>query len=176
MNKNIYFVYGLIDPINKIPFYIGKGKGNRPLKHLNGQDTINKDKVNYIKNIRMLGEEPYITYVMKNLEEQEAYDYEEWCINECLVYNPHLTNKILNGNKPPSRKGCKTSEETKAKISAANKGKPCKYKTHIPKEDLFELYFKQNRTIKYISAKYNVSTTIINIRLRQFGFRKRAEN
>ena len=46
---NYYYVYVLVDPINRIPFYVGKGKGNRMYQHLKG-DKGNKKKVRYIEN------------------------------------------------------------------------------------------------------------------------------
>jgi len=36
-----YFVYALVDPFNNYPFYIGKGCGDRPYKHLDGRDNGN---------------------------------------------------------------------------------------------------------------------------------------
>ena len=33
-NNNKYYLYCLIDPINNLPFYVGKGCGNRAFSHL----------------------------------------------------------------------------------------------------------------------------------------------
>lgn len=35
-SENRFYVYALIDPINRIPFYIGKGAGSRAYDHLKG--------------------------------------------------------------------------------------------------------------------------------------------
>ena len=48
MLQNKYYVYALIDPINSLPFYIGKGCNNRAWQHLKDNETCNKKKLNYI--------------------------------------------------------------------------------------------------------------------------------
>ena len=37
-----YYVYMLINPEDKKPFYVGKGKGNRVFQHI--QDALNSDE------------------------------------------------------------------------------------------------------------------------------------
>ena len=45
-----YYVYLYINPIDNLIFYVGKGKGNRALAHLN--DTSETQKAKVIKDIR----------------------------------------------------------------------------------------------------------------------------
>jgi len=118
----VYYVYALIDPINKLPFYFGKGKGNRAYSHLKNEKT-NLKKIETIKNIRALGLEPIVGFLIENIDEKTAYKVEYDCIKIAKkIYGIEITNKsglII----PPSRKGCKLSEKTKLKISISTKGK-----------------------------------------------------
>ena len=92
----IFFVYGLVDPRNNEIFYIGKGKGDRPEKHLKeakkyertGEST-NVYKSRKILNILKAGFESYkIIFLHKNLTEDEAFDLEIKEINS----RSNLTN------------------------------------------------------------------------------------
>lgn len=71
-----FYVYALIDPINRIPFYVGKGCGHRAYKHLTEADTNNVLKVKYVKNIRSLGFEPEVKFLATDLNESVAYNLE----------------------------------------------------------------------------------------------------
>ena len=42
--KNEHYVYALVDPINRITFYIGKGKKDRCYAHLKGYANYNINK------------------------------------------------------------------------------------------------------------------------------------
>ena len=92
----IFFVYGLVDPRTNEIFYIGKGKGDRPERHLKeakkyertGKST-NVYKSRKILNILKAGFESYkITFLHKNLTEDEAFDLEIKEINS----RSNLTN------------------------------------------------------------------------------------
>ena len=49
-----YYVYVYSDPDTKVPFYIGKGKGNRCFDHLN--DAHSSKKVAKIQDLERLDE------------------------------------------------------------------------------------------------------------------------
>lgn len=151
----MYYVYALVDPINRLPFYIGKGTKNRMNAHLLGYDRSNVDKVRMIENIRNLGFEPQAVKILDNIEDEiEAYKTETLYINEIRSWGTiKLTNK--SGLKRPpsrlghkwskesidkrsrtiiesgSRKNVRMSEEQKAKISKTLKGRPSLRKVNV---------------------------------------------
>lgn len=98
MEKQIYFVYALVDPRNQKIFYIGKGKNKRPFDHLSeaisGVDTF---KCRRIRKIIEAGFECYdVIYLHKDLTEEEAFELEK---QEIAKYLPsgYLTNISLGG-------------------------------------------------------------------------------
>jgi hypothetical protein len=109
----VYFVYGLIDKRTDLPFYIGKGKHDRPFQHFAPQ-SIKRDKkrnsrkLNKILKLQSLGFEIPIVYYAYFINEQDAYDYETQLIiqygRKGIDENGILTNFCL-GAKPPSFKG-----------------------------------------------------------------------
>lgn len=111
----MYYVYQLVDPITNLPFYIGKGTGNRAQTHLHESSRDqNKYKTNKIAAIRATGCEPRIEYIAENiLDENLAYKIETEMIKHYgrKGYDEGgiLTNICLD-NRPPSHKG-KTYEE-----------------------------------------------------------------
>lgn len=117
--ENNFYVYALVDPVNKVPFYIGKGKGNRLYTHLKGHANYNESKLKTISLIRSLGLEPLAKVIIGNLSEKEALEYEMFYIKE-LKEPLKLTNFIVQ---PPSRAGKKISEEHKQRLREFNKGK-----------------------------------------------------
>lgn len=60
----MYFVYSLVDPETNLPFYIGKGTGDRPKHHLyeTKENTSNYLKWCKIQSIRSKGLEPLIVH------------------------------------------------------------------------------------------------------------------
>ena len=84
------YVYVYIDPRNKEPFYIGKGKGNRLFSHLDDQSDT--EKVARIVEIRQNGKEPQIDILRYGLTDSEAAMVEAAAID--LIGKAKLTNYI----------------------------------------------------------------------------------
>lgn len=105
-----YYVYHYLDPTTNMPFYIGKGKGNRLLKHLKETkyNTENKKKYAYIQGLRNKGLAPIIEKIAEGLNKDEAYDLEEQLIKKYgrinIDENGILTN-ICPNNRPPVNVG-----------------------------------------------------------------------
>ena len=135
---NNYYVYQYIDPLTKLPFYIGKGSGDRLYRHLaeTKDTTENRKKYAYIKGLQNKGLEPIIEKILENLTEENAYNLEMKLIQHYgrkeLDENGILTN-ICSDNRPPHfkgeqhpRYGTKHSDETIQKyieMRSKNKGK-----------------------------------------------------
>ena len=131
VKENKYYVYALIDPINRLPFYIGKGCGNRAWSHLKNEKT-NIEKVRIIGLIRSLNLEPEVKLITSDLEETLAYQLETLFIDYSKSIGIKLVN-VFSKATPPSRRGCIVSDITKQKISNTTKGRKGTPMTDIAK-------------------------------------------
>lgn len=124
-----YYVYMLINPEDKKPFYVGKGKGNRVFQHI--QDALNSDidteKCDVIRDIISKGnkvEHIIICHGINN--ESEAYKIEAAVIDSLNFYGCCLTNAV-NGHHS-AESGLMTANEIKRLYSAESLnciGKDC---------------------------------------------------
>jgi hypothetical protein len=123
-----YYVYSYSDPETLLPFYIGKGTGDRLNSHLREtkDSTDNKRKFNKIQKLIKTGLYPIISIIKDELSEEEAYILEAQLISQYgrKGYDPNgILLNICTDNRPPSWKGKHLTEEHKRKISESEKGK-----------------------------------------------------
>ena len=114
--ERVFYVYALCDPrkpgpfrygrwnFEYEPFYIGKGKGNRAMSHLNqkmiSQGKGNTHKLNKIKKIQKAGQEPIVRVGVQNLTERQALLLEREaiaCVGRADLKTGPLTNWSTGG-------------------------------------------------------------------------------
>ena len=76
-----FYVYHYCDPESGIPFYVGKGKGQRGYVHLSQCENPHNNSYNTIfyrklRKMFSMGIDPDIKIVKDNLEEKEALEFE----------------------------------------------------------------------------------------------------
>lgn len=108
---NSFYVYVHYRKGTNVPFYVGKGKGNRCSVFSGRTEYWNRVKNKYDVEIDI----PF-----SNLSEEEAFQLEIQTIAEFRYFGYELCN-FTNGGEGVS--GYVTSEETKLKLSKALKGK-----------------------------------------------------
>src|SRR5437762_3161393 len=88
----MWYVYMLCDPDTEIPFYIGKGSGERINQHEHLLDAYydwNVAKKRKIRQIHAQGKQVLKKIVAEFENERDAYIY-EWGL--ITLYQEHLTN------------------------------------------------------------------------------------
>lgn len=138
-----FYVYSYSDPDTKLPFYIGKGQGNRCFDHL--MDQTDSKKVKKIQELHKNQKEPVIELLRYGLNNNEATLLEAALID--FVGLENLTNKVRGLH---SRSFGKTSVEdtllryTAEDVSIDNDDKVIlisigkSYSKDMPEDELYE--------------------------------------
>lgn len=122
-NSYTFYVYYLIDPTTSMPFYVGKGSGNRMYKHensvKNGKIPHNNLKLYHrIKHILDLRLSVVYKKVFDKLNEKESFLKEQ---NEIRIIGKSNLCNLTEGGQGIS--GLKRSDTHKKKMSRMRKGK-----------------------------------------------------
>jgi hypothetical protein len=110
---NSSYVYLLIDPRNNLPFYVGKGVGERCNFHVLEAKYYTKRKslkLNKIRKLFSIGMTPEVVKVEENVSDAQAIELECFLIAEIRDFGIPLTNMTDGGD---GAKGYKHTQEHK---------------------------------------------------------------
>lgn len=197
MKTLTYYVYAYLDPRKPgcftfpgvdftfpfLPFYIGKGHGNRYLHHLRiGEGSRkssfreNTHKLNIIKKLLQEGTPPIILFVFKDLDEKDADEKEELCIRtigreldgagpltNLALGDPFKGKLVLRGEQHPGF-GKPRSPEVREKISKNHKDVSGKNNSKAKRWKLVsptgEIFFVEG-TLKAFCEDHNLALGIL---------------
>lgn len=115
----MFYVYQYLHPQTRVPFYIGKGHGDRSQFHLHASNNeVHRNKLlqNTIKKVQRDGSDPLIEILQEFEDEDKAYDEEERLIKlygRRRYEGGSLCNLTLGGRGPL---GLRHTEEAKQKM------------------------------------------------------------
>lgn len=120
------YIYSLVNPIDNSIFYIGKSNNpnRRVISHVSSafREHKNKRKSNLIFEILNAGLYPDVK-IIEEIDDSEWEEKERYYISYYRNNGINLLNKLPGGEHHPDWTGKVHTEETKRKISEANKGK-----------------------------------------------------
>jgi len=118
IGKLKFYVYALIKPITNVPFYVGKGKGNRVFEHIesDGVNTSSKLKYETIREIRAAGNKVKHIIIRHGLTEKAAFELESAIIDFTEFIGIDLSNLVLGHDSLD--KGIMTTNELIRKYNA----------------------------------------------------------
>jgi hypothetical protein len=122
-NEKKYYVYEYVDPLTNLPFYIGKGQGNRYIYHLkNLNDNTNPYKTNKIKKLLNEGLEPIINIIKTGLTETQSFELESSLIKKYGRIDLGLGSLVNLSDGGEGQSGWVPTEEYKLNMSKSTSG------------------------------------------------------
>ena len=117
-----YYVYLLVNPETKTPFYVGKGIGNRVFNHLKDakDGKVGTEKLNHIQSILKKHKSVEHVIVRHGLNEKTAYQIEASLIDTFRfipTFNEFVSGNIQGGMNSIEN-GLMSCEELKRKYNA----------------------------------------------------------
>lgn len=113
-----YYVYALVNPKDNMPFYIGKGVGNRVFEHQNLSIKEKGDslKLDFIKSLAESDVLINHVIIRHGLDEKEAFEVEASLIDFSNRFQFNLLNKVEGHHS--SERGLMISDEVQRMYSA----------------------------------------------------------
>ena len=183
--QTVYYVYCYLDPISDLPFYVGKGKGDRAYQHMNGleYEKENKQVTRFKNKLRSLARrnmKPKIIFLAENIvDENIAYDIEAEYIKKYgrkgYDENGILLNICENAN-PPNWKGktyteiygVERGEEQRLKRAELQKLAGGWYKNHKHSKETLKIISRTSRDAAIKRAKSREEMKILLIEFCKF--------
>ena len=114
----MFFVYVYAHPQTHLPFYVGKGTGDRDLYHWRNRKSHNNDQLRFIlHDIHQSGQRPMITRVLETLDETAAYNEEKRLIKSMVAL---ISEQVRYAIRPPVEKDLETQEPSGQTDSGQN--------------------------------------------------------
>lgn len=181
MVKKESYVYLLIDPNTAVPFYVGKGTGDRDVSHLKPglwrtpEKTCNIFLYSKIASLMENKTPPHVIRYRENLTDEEAYEIENELIKSYKrrFVDGEGTLFNLSDYKGGTYKGFKhkpwTDERRKHYREVWKKKRMFQ---DNDKAELKRLYVEELWTRKEIAERYNCSEVQIKKTLQRFNIKK----
>ena len=122
-NPEGFYVYAYFEPGCALPFYVGKGHGDRLRKHLYPHKAACRTAMaKKLRQLKARGITPIIKVIAQGLSESSALAFEKFAIWVCGRRDQGTGCLMNHTDGGEGSSGKKVSPETRRKLSLANRG------------------------------------------------------